>query len=212
MKNIRDGSWLDDLVNIYSDLGGQADYSEVYELARVRRLARGATWTPQSPATIRRTVEDHAKSSSNYRGDPVFYSVDGHGSGTWALLPQYISVQAQIRTNEPSYLSGMEGIMREHRYLMRSRDAKLVEARRVKDDHTCQVCGFRLEVKTGKFIIEVHHLKPLGSFAEATVTRIEDLVCLCPTCHRIAHSRPKHPLSVTEIKAKMHEKSSISYL
>ncbi|TQS72972.1 hypothetical protein ERN12_04115 [Rhodobacteraceae bacterium] len=136
---------------------------------------------------------NYAESSSNFRGDAVFYSVNGHGNGTWALLPEYVRADS-IPLEAPAYLEGLEGIIQERRYLLRSRDAKLVEARKVKDDYTCQTCGLRLEVSSGKFIIEVHHLKPVGELSEATVTSIDDLICLCPTCHRVAHSKPGSPV------------------
>lgn len=199
MKNIRAGSWLHDLVEIYNELGGQASYSDVYQLARRRRQGRGASWTNQSRATIRRTVEDHAASSSNYKGDPVFYSVHGHGAGVWALRREYIEV-VPASVDAPAYLEGIEGIVQEHRYLLRSRDATLVETRRIRDNYTCQTCGFRLEVAVGKFIIEVHHLNPIGELSEATVTSVDDLICLCPTCHRVAHSQSGSPLTPEEIR------------
>lgn len=185
MKELKPGNWLADLVEVYNELGGQASYTDVYELCRRRRTTLGSSWTAQSPATIRRKVEDHAESSSNFRGDAVFYSVNGHGNGTWALLPEYVRADS---------IPLEKGIIQERRYLLRSRDAKLVEARKVKDDYTCQTCGLRLEVSSGKFIIEVHHLKPVGELSEATVTSIDDLICLCPTCHRVAHSKPGSPV------------------
>ena len=199
MKDIKDESWLHDLVEIYNELGGQAAYSDVYQLARRRRQGRGASWTDQSHATIRRTVEDHAESSSNFKGNPVFYSVNGHGAGVWALLPEYIAV-VPTSVDAPAYLEGIEGIVQEHRYLLRSRDARLVETRRVLDNYTCQTCGFRLEVSEGKFIIEVHHLNPIGELSEATVTSVDNLICLCPTCHRVAHSQSGSPLTPQEIR------------
>jgi len=75
------------------------------------------------------------------------------------------------------------------------------ETDKIIDDYTCQACSFRLEVSEGKFIIEVHHLNPLGELANASLTSIDDLVCLCPTCHRIAHTRPRSPLPLAEIRA-----------
>ena len=163
MKELKPGSWLADLVEVYNELGGQASYNDVYELCKRRRKTLGSSWTAQSPATIRRTVEDHAESSSNFRGEAVFYSVNGHGNGTWALLPEYVRTDS-IPLEAPAYLEGIEGILQERRYLLRSRDAKLVEARKVKDDYTCQTCNLRLEVSSGKFIVEVHHLNQSGSF------------------------------------------------
>lgn len=199
MKTPKVGSWLHDLVEIYNILGGEAAYSDVYALAKGRREARGASWTAQSPATIRRTVEDHAESSSNYRGFPVFYSAKGHGSGVWALLPGYIYA-APLPAAAPAYLEGIEGIIQERRYLLRSRDRSLVDMRKTMDDYTCQSCGFRLEVDNGKFIIDVHHLSPLGELSKATVTSLDDLVCLCPTCHRVAHSQPRQPRNLDEVR------------
>lgn len=204
MSDLKEGTWLHDLVFVYNALGGQAPYSDVYELAKRRRQENGGSWTKQSAATIRRTVEDHAESSSNFRGRSVFYSVSGHGKGVWALKPEYISHTATGETATfPTYLEGIEGIVQERRYLLKSRDAHLVEARRALDGHACQSCGFRLELPGGKFIIEVHHLNPIGELKEVAITSVNDLVCLCPTCHRVAHSGAKLPLPIAEIKMLM---------
>ena len=209
MQKIKDGTWLHDLVTIYSELGGQARYSDVYELAKRRRSERGASWTTQSRATIRRTVEDHAESSANFKGKSIFYSVDGHGNGVWALRPEYIQKASIFATpSSPIYLEGIEGIAHERRYLLRSRDSRLVEARRKVDDYTCQSCDFRLMLPDGNFIIEVHHLNPIGDLLDVTITSVEDLVCLCPTCHRIAHSAKGLPLPILEVRRMLHLASS----
>jgi hypothetical protein len=80
-------------------------------------------------------------------------------------------------------------------FLTRNR-AKIAERKRY-DGYRCQACQFRLEVRQGRFIIDCHHKHPL---TDVTVTWLDDLVCLCPTCHRIAHTR-KSPLTVDEIQA-----------
>jgi predicted HNH restriction endonuclease len=59
----------------------------------------------------------------------------------------------------------------------------------------CEVCGwFKSDNRISGDIVELHHMRPLAeapdqgrrlSLAEA----IRSLVPLCPTCHRIAHSR-----------------------
>ncbi len=82
--------------------------------------------------------------------------------------------------------------------LTRARNAGLAALRKALDNHTCQACGFRLQVD-GSFVIEVHHCNPLSATGE-TQTTIDQLVSLCPTCHRIAHLRST-PYSVEEIKA-----------
>lgn len=198
MEAVKHGTWLHDLIEIYNDLGGKAAYKDVYPLAELRRKSRGASWTPAATASIRRTVEDHAESSANFRGKSVFYSVNGHGQGVWGIMPDYLRL-AVGESQNPAYLEGIEGIIRETQYLTRSRDPRLVEERKILDDYTCQVCEFRLETETGKFVIDVHHLHPLGNMKSVSITSIDDLVCLCPNCHRIAHSDKLTPLTLPQI-------------
>lgn len=92
--------------------------------------------------------------------------------------------------------SAQEGYLQDRTLLSRKRDQNLVTQRKEMDSYQCQSCGFSLSIE-GKSIIECHHLYPL-SFGERE-TKIEDLVCLCPTCHRIAHLRSE-PLEIEEIK------------
>ncbi len=202
MQAAKPGTWLHDLIEIYNDLGGQAAYSDVYPRAKIRREVRGASWTKQAKASIRRTVEDHAESSANFKGTPVFYSVNGHGEGVWGLLPDHLRpVQYESPQQQQAYVEGLEGIVQEKIYLRRSRDPRLVENCKERDNYTCQVCGFRQEVEDGKFVIDVHHLLPLGGLVNVVITSIDDLVCLCPNCHRTAHSKRKTPLTLDEISA-----------
>ncbi len=163
MRSIKEGTWLHDLIEVYNELGGQASYANVYPLAKRRRLSRGASWTPEAEASIRRTVEDHAESSKNFRGRSVFYSVNGHGRGVWALMPEYLITQTLQRIEHTSaYIEGIEGIVRERYYLQRSRDPRLVQARKEIDAFSCQACGFCLAIGNEKYIIDVHHLNRMA--------------------------------------------------
>lgn len=92
-----------------------------------------------------------------------------------------------------------EGYRQDRTVTFRKRNAALIVNRKERDNYTCQACGFHLKVN-GKFIIDCHHTNPLGLESEVTVTRLEHLVCLCPNCHRIAHTR-QYPLSVAEIQS-----------
>ena len=49
---------------------------------------------------------------------------------------------------------------------------------RIRDDHTCQICGLR-EIE----IMEVDHIKPRSRFPELEYV-LENLLTLCPNCHR----------------------------
>ena len=36
-------------------------------------------------------------------------------------------------------------------------------------------------------VFEIHHRKPLSELSETTLTSLEDLAVLCPSCHRLIH-------------------------
>ena len=92
-----------------------------------------------------------------------------------------------------------EGYKQDRTVTFRSRNASIIAKRKKMDNYRCQVCKFRLEVD-GTFIIDCHHKKPIGLLDSVTVTKLDDIVCLCPTCHRIAHTQ-RYPLDVDEIRA-----------
>jgi hypothetical protein len=95
-------------------------------------------------------------------------------------------------------LQAEEGYQQDRTTKFRSRNSGLISACRQRDDNTCQACGFRISVG-GIFMIDVHHQHPLGLTDKPKVTSLQELVCLCPTCHRIAHTR-KLPLTLEEIR------------
>lgn len=203
IRPIKEDSWLTILIETYNELGGVANYQSVYPIAKRIRQERGGSWTAEAHATIRRTVEDNSKDSENFKGREVFYSVKGIGKGTWGLLPDYLREPTQIESEIVGvnlYSEGLEGIIREARYLRKSRDPRLVESRKILDDFTCQACGYRKQVGEEKFIIDVHHVNPIGDMAGPVITSIDDLICLCPNCHRIAHTGQALPLPIEELK------------
>ena len=91
----------------------------------------------------------------------------------------------------------IEGYQIDRKILSNSRNAALAEERKLKDGYKCKACEFKLKLN-GRFVIECHHKKPIGTDGVRETT-LDDLVSLCPTCHRIAHTREK-PLNVEEIK------------
>ena len=93
------------------------------------------------------------------------------------------------------------------RLLKGARNQALVKQCKDRDNYTCQACRFRLKVN-GRYIIECHHKNPIGAGGERE-TALDDLVCLCPVCHRIAHTA-KNPLTVAEI-AKINPPSNKSF-
>ncbi len=91
----------------------------------------------------------------------------------------------------------VEGYKRDRQLYETTRNTTLAELRKEKDGYTCQACGFKLQV-SGHFVIECHHTDPISWGVRET--SLNDLVSLCPTCHRIAHTR--EPIyTVTEIRS-----------
>lgn len=80
-----------------------------------------------------------------------------------------------------------EGYDLDSKILKYGRNTNLAQMRKKIDNYQCQACLFRLAIN-GKWVIEVHHLNPLNSTGE-TINSVNELVSLCPTCHRIAHTR-----------------------
>lgn len=52
-------TWYEDAYKAYQQLGGEADYSDIYPLVKVARLSRGAPWG-QGDAWVRNAVQHHA--------------------------------------------------------------------------------------------------------------------------------------------------------
>jgi 5-methylcytosine-specific restriction endonuclease McrA len=77
------------------------------------------------------------------------------------------------------------------------RNKKIIEQAKKRDKYSCRACGFFLKV-SARHVIDCHHVIPMSHFSGRRVTGLKDLVCLCPTCHRIAHTRP-YPLFVGEV-------------
>ena len=92
-----------------------------------------------------------------------------------------------------------EGFKQDRTVKFKKRNSKIVRQRKEKDNYTCQACGFRLKLND-KFIIDCHHKFPIGLNDDVKITKIDDLICLCPTCHRIAHTK-KFPLPIEKIKS-----------
>jgi predicted HNH restriction endonuclease len=115
--------------------------------------------------------------------------------GLNGLIEKHINILAMEHYENDSD-KALEGYLRDTNLLASARNAALARRRKALDEYACRACDFRLQV--GKnWVVDVHHLNPLGVTGE-TVTTIDDLVCLCPTCHRIAHLR-NPPYSITEI-------------
>lgn len=125
---------------------------------------------------------------SNLNGRKVFGIEE---AGSVPVVPQSF-----MRYYEVDDLRAIEGYRKDKVLSMVERDRQVVNARKQLDDYKCQACSARITVN-GKYVIECHHLNPVA--LGERVTTIDDLVSLCPTCHRIAHMR-EPPFAVADIR------------
>jgi 5-methylcytosine-specific restriction protein A len=77
----------------------------------------------------------------------------------------------------------IEGELLERKILSYKRNKKSADECKKRDGFACRACAFRYEDR----IVECHHLEPLHMTKE-TVINIDNLITLCPTCHRLAHN------------------------
>jgi predicted HNH restriction endonuclease len=103
------------------------------------------------------------------------------------------SAKGRYGINEKNAIEGYEI---DKKLLTGSRNQCLAKQCKVRDKFVCQACGFKLKLN-GKYIVECHHKHPIGT-GEVRETTLDDLISLCPTCHRISHTR-KEPLEINEI-------------
>lgn len=95
---IKPNTWLSDVVKTLNILGGKAHYRDIYFTAKTVRLARSDTWPDSAEAIIRRVLEEQSSDSESFKGQDLFYSVEGLGKGRWGLRPEYMKAEAQINT------------------------------------------------------------------------------------------------------------------
>ncbi len=79
---------------------------------------------------------------------------------------------------------------------------------RIHGEH-CQICGFAPMERYGKAgnILEVHHLQPLSlNDSSRPYSPKDDLIPLCPNCHRAVHSRRPLPYTPDEIRDLMNDR------
>ncbi len=99
--------------------------------------------------------------------------------------------------------TALENVVREAKVLNRSRHRALRDAVIEGSGGECAGCSTAYDVLEPRWrsLLQAHHKKPLHEMDEPTVSRIEDLVAFCPTCHVLAHLGVSGVRSVAQIRA-----------
>ena len=104
----------------------------------------------------------------------------------------------RLATKRPiSRNSFPEGREHERLHTYRERSATVVKQAKDSFKHAhgrfyCEVCGFDFVKHYGALgsdFIEAHHLVPVSQLETGAKTRPEDLVLVCPNCHRMIHRK-----------------------
>jgi len=126
-----------------------------------------------------------------------------------AIMANGHSADLEHSTGEDEEYSADEGriLYREHRRY--ERDRKLVAKKKAQvltktGRLACEVCGFESSETYGEVaagVIDVHHVKPLHAIGES-VTTLDGLALVCPTCHRVIHKHTPF-ITPTELRSKL---------
>jgi hypothetical protein len=191
-------SWVQDIVSAFENLGGTARYNELYE--EVSRL-RGGELPSSWQAIIRQTIETHSSHSRNFKGNDLFYSVGGIGSGHWGLRDSVLRTPHAEDLGKPHEVRRSR--IESYRIL---RDTALARTIKALHRNRCQICGTALSLADGSSYGEAHHIKPLGRPHNGPDIE-NNILVLCPNHHALCdlgaiqihlgdiRSRPEHRIS-----------------
>ena len=148
------------------------------------------------PPSARKHAAWWGNADRGKNGWPNLWKRAGWARGDYSISGEWVTF-FRHRHFDPESIEAREGYEVDRSILTSARNAALAAKRKQIDNYTCQVCGFRFETR-GQFVIDVHHLDPLGKSHEV-ITTLDKLVSLCPCCHRIAHLRSP-PYDQNEIR------------
>lgn len=192
-------TWKDDIIDSFKRLGGDAIYADLYADIE-KHSKRDLSLLKDYKAQIRGAIESSSSDSEVFKGvagddNDIFFSISGLGNGHWGLRNEndYKDSKINLTASLEEFPEGKQ-ILREH--LKRERNSKLINTAKntfIQNNGAlfCEACSFDFKDKYINEInvdfIEAHHLKPVSEMAVNETTNINDIVMLCPNCHRMIH-------------------------
>lgn len=149
-----------------------------------------------------RVGRGYVEFESNFENNPALVQSETNkvwNNGAWSDLVENIVEIDGVWTHDIVTKEGATTCVKRN---VKIRDMRLRNTCLELKGYKCCVCGFegtKVYGKNFKNIIEVHHLNPIANGnRESTV---DDLVPVCPNCHRALHSKPGiEPYTVEELK------------
>lgn len=188
-------TWKEELVCVLQELGGAGTYADIYEKVVERntfpKRLKNNTWK----CTVRNTIKCYSSDSKNYRKgrEDLFFAVDGLGNGKWGLRNFHPFANKIDLTNDAFGFPEGKKKLREH--LFRERNPELIKnaKKEFKEKHNgklfCEACGIHMKekYKINEEFIEGHHEIPISELETEHLTRVQDIIMLCPNCHSMIH-------------------------
>jgi len=206
--------YVDQVVEALKSLGGSSNLESIYSYIKANYgfdIAENS-----AKGGIRRAIYNHSSDADEYvKSYPdIFESVDGKGSGTWAIRAHTLPALSHVNESIQDLITSTEvddfkeGKKYQISHYKRERNQTLVKKAKMsfKKEHGrlfCESCSFSFEEKYGSLgndYIEAHHLTPVSELKEGDSTKIKDLIMLCSNCHRMVHRLRPWPKSLYEIK------------
>ncbi|MYM87475.1 hypothetical protein GTP91_09815 [Rugamonas sp. FT82W] len=166
--------------------------------------AGGFTYTPAASGKLRKQSFEVAKrifernlGSGSFKTTD-YLDITRNSSYILSLIRNVVQEPTSKERIQNSENTVLEGLAVERRQLLFSRNKKIADDRKERDNYTCQVCGFNATLEN-RSIVECHHLHPISTGIIRN-TAIKDLITLCPTCHRFAHLQHP-PLDLSQLRA-----------
>lgn len=168
-------TWDEDIVTALENLGGAAQYKDIYNEIQKLRTNLPKTWKD----VVRRRIQDLSSDSAGFKkGQDLFYAVDGIGGGAWGLRARLkntpTAVDLPFGEDSPSRAS-----VTTYRVL---RDTSLARKLKSLYENKCQICGFTICLDDENTYSEAHHIIPLGQPHNGPDTS-GNLIILCPNHH-----------------------------
>ena len=188
-------TWKEEIICALEELGGDGSYKDIYNKIIERNTFPDRMLKKAWKSTVRDTIESYSSDSMNYREgrDDIFFSVDGIGNGRWGLRHFTPSEnKVDISEDDLGFAEGKKKL-KEHIYRERNPEVIKVAKERFKEQHGgrlfCEACSIELSAiyNIDDNFIEGHHEIPISKVEENSITRPEDIVMLCPNCHRMIH-------------------------
>ncbi len=198
-------SWLNDIEQAMSNLGGISPYLDLYrEVQRIRTVPLPTSWQ----AIIRRVIETNSSDSQVFDGkNDIFFSVEGLGNGVWGLRT---FLKSTPKPPDIVPIDDREAARIKCETYRILRDTQLAREIKLLHKDQCQICGLTVQLGNGTTYSEAHHIKPLGSPHNGPDVP-GNILILCPN-HHVQCDYRFMALNIKDLRTHKRHNISLEYL